>query len=223
MPLAAPCVSRRVRHALAILCLVALFVPTLLLLPQRTRARNSSPSEAAPLSAPPQPYRAFGEILESNVLRPSAWIANDWESSLKDPIGNADDADNPLTASDDRSSPNSKLTARGTNLRSPGKSAFLLGKEPVKSVVAPAPSQPAAMVDFDFDGDGKSDIGRWHPGTTEFKIKASGNGTYYPWTVGSASAKLAPADYDGDGKTDAAFFDAGNWTIRMSSSTLPRS
>src|SRR5881409_2309391 len=70
------------------------------------------------------------------------------------------------------------------------------------SMPVPPPPQPSGIVDFDFDGDGKADIGRWHTSNTEFKIKNSNGGSYSTYTIGSSTAKSAPADFDGDGKTD---------------------
>ncbi len=73
---------------------------------------------------------------------------------------------------------------------------------------------PAGPVNFDFDGDGMTDIGRWHPATKEFKIKKSTDGSFVTEVIGSSSsAKAAPGDYDDDGTTDAAVFNAGTWTI----------
>ena len=88
-----------------------------------------------------------------------------------------------------------------------------------EDVEAPAMtwSQPAGIVDFDFDGDGKADVGRWNASATDFRIKNSNGGSISAYTIGSSSAKAAPGDFDGDGKTDAAVFNAGTWTIRKSS------
>jgi YD repeat-containing protein len=80
-------------------------------------------------------------------------------------------------------------------------------------------SQPAGSVWFDFDGDGKADVGRWHPSTKEWKIKQSSNGAYLTQTSGAFSASLiAPGNFDSDNKTDIAIFNAGTWTINKSAS-----
>lgn len=89
-----------------------------------------------------------------------------------------------------------------------------------EAVIAAAPVAPptgAGAVKFDFDGDGKADIGRWRSANTEFTVKNSNGGSYSTYTLGTSSAKAAPGDFDGDGKTDAAVFNAGTWTIRPSS------
>ncbi len=80
------------------------------------------------------------------------------------------------------------------------------------------PPQPSSVVDFDFDNDGKTDIGRWHSTNTEFKVKNSNGGSYSTLhdRSGSSSAILAPGDFNGDGKTDAATFSAGTWTYKTS-------
>lgn len=76
---------------------------------------------------------------------------------------------------------------------------------------------PAGSVRFDFDGDGKADIARWHASNTEWKIKKSSNGSYQTETIGSSSSIPAPGDFDGDGKTDVALFNSGTWTIKRTS------
>jgi YD repeat-containing protein len=76
---------------------------------------------------------------------------------------------------------------------------------------------PPGSVRFDFDGDGKADIGRWHATTTEFKVKNSFNGTFTTSMIGTTAARSCPADFDGDGKTDQAVFYTGTWKIRKSS------
>ncbi len=78
-------------------------------------------------------------------------------------------------------------------------------------------SQPTGITDFDFDGDGKADVGRWRSSLTEYSIRNSNGGSITTVAMGSSSAKAAPADFDGDGKTDLAVFDGGSWTIKLSS------
>jgi len=69
---------------------------------------------------------------------------------------------------------------------------------------------------FDFDGDGKSDIGIYRDGT--WIIKPSGGGANIVESLGAASDIPVPADYDGDGKTDIAIYRTnGEWEIKRSS------
>ncbi|MDM7924072.1 MAG: FG-GAP-like repeat-containing protein [Pyrinomonadaceae bacterium] len=89
--------------------------------------------------------------------------------------------------------------------------------ELASSETAVVPPSPAA-VDFDFDGDGKADIGRWNSNSTDFRIKNSGGGSTTAYSIGTSGAIASPGDFDGDGMTDAAVFAAGTWTIRNSSS-----
>ena len=79
------------------------------------------------------------------------------------------------------------------------------------------PPPPAGNINYDFDVDGRADIGRWKSGSTEFKIKNSSNGSYVTTTIGTSASKPAPGDFDGDGRTDAAVFNAGTWNIKRSS------
>lgn len=82
---------------------------------------------------------------------------------------------------------------------------------------APAPMpQPGGVVDFDFDGDNKADIGRWRTAQSEFEIEKSGGGANLVYDIGSSTSKIAPGDFNGDGNVDAAVFDSGTWTYKTS-------
>ncbi|MBK8464969.1 MAG: hypothetical protein IPL32_03990 [Chloracidobacterium sp.] len=70
---------------------------------------------------------------------------------------------------------------------------------------------------YDFDGDGKSDIGRWHPANHTFEIKRSSDGETVATSIGYSSSVPVPGDYDGDGTWDVAVFTAGTWNIIGSS------
>jgi hypothetical protein len=60
---------------------------------------------------------------------------------------------------------------------------------------------------FDFDGDGKTDIGIYRPGASaEWWITRSSNNSVLAAQFGTTGDAPAPADYTGDGKTDIAFF-----------------
>ncbi len=64
----------------------------------------------------------------------------------------------------------------------------------------------------DFDGDGRSDLAIWRPGTAEWwHINSfTGAGATQQW--GWSSDRLVPADYDGDGRTDHAVWRPSNGT-----------
>jgi hypothetical protein len=68
---------------------------------------------------------------------------------------------------------------------------------------------------FDFDGDGKTDIGIFRPSGGEWWINRSGNGQTFALQFGSSTDVIAPADYTGDGKADIAFFrpSSGEWYV----------
>ena len=80
-------------------------------------------------------------------------------------------------------------------------------------------TQPAANVDFDFDGDNKADIARYHRATSEWKVVKSSNGSIDTVMLGSYSSTIIPGDFIGDSKTDFAVFTKSSttsdavWTI----------
>ncbi len=77
-------------------------------------------------------------------------------------------------------------------------------------------SQPAGNVSFDFDGDGKADVARWHRANAEWKVRQSSNGSYLTALLGANGAVITPGDFDGDGKTDFAVYKNQVWTIKNS-------
>lgn len=79
-----------------------------------------------------------------------------------------------------------------------------------------SPPLPPAIVDFDFDGDGKADVGRWNNSLADFRIRKSSDGSSITYAVGSSGAKIAPGDFNGDGSVDAAVFESGTWTYKTS-------
>lgn len=62
---------------------------------------------------------------------------------------------------------------------------------------------PGGRAEFDFDGDGRSDIGVFRSSDSNWYINRSQAG-FLAMKWGLPKDKLAPADYDGDGKTDIA-------------------
>ena len=71
---------------------------------------------------------------------------------------------------------------------------------------------------FDFDGDGKTDIGIFRPAGGEWWINRSSTGVTFALQFGASTDKIAPADYTGDGKADIAFWrpSDGNWYVLRS-------
>ncbi|MEP6849477.1 MAG: FG-GAP-like repeat-containing protein [Acidobacteriota bacterium] len=201
------------RRFVSLVSIAALITPSVLIVSTgKARASSWSPSiQTAPASAPPDVFN-----IGANASLPlwfgtiNAFLTSQAESLFAESKTNTK-----------VQGPEATFSERivGAMSSALGFIVPVFGTKREKAPAVPF-SQPAAAVDFDFDGDGKSDLGRWHPGTTEFKIHNSNGGSYSTYTIGSSSAQLAPADYDGDGKTDPAFFDCSGtptWTIRMSS------
>ncbi|HUR96910.1 MAG TPA: FG-GAP-like repeat-containing protein [Pyrinomonadaceae bacterium] len=71
---------------------------------------------------------------------------------------------------------------------------------------------------FDFDDDGRADIGIFRPAGGEWWVNPSSNGQTFAMQFGQTSDKIVPADFTGDGKTDVAVFRPanGNWYILRS-------
>jgi hypothetical protein len=72
---------------------------------------------------------------------------------------------------------------------------------------------------FDFDGDGKTDVGIFRPGSSaEWWISRSSDNGVLAAQFGAAGDQPVPADYTGDGKSDIAFFrpSTGTWFVLRS-------
>ena len=185
--------------------LAALLVPVFLFQPIYKTSANALPvSQAtAVISAPPEAFIVSEDSLPSNslsglltsavgsfLLLSGKTISRVFEKP-KIPAG--------LEQSENQLAPAENLNSENNNTANP-----LL-------------TLPPGSVRFDFDGDGKADVGRWRASNTEWKIKNSLGGNFTTTTIGSSSSIIAPGDFDGDGKTDVAVFNAGTWTIKKSS------
>jgi hypothetical protein len=85
----------------------------------------------------------------------------------------------------------------------------------LSSSTAPTMSAP-----FDFDGDGKTDIGVFRPSGGVWYIQKSGGGNNFQ-QFGLGTDLLAPGDFTGDGRADIAVFRpaTGEWFVLRSEDT----
>jgi uncharacterized delta-60 repeat protein len=72
--------------------------------------------------------------------------------------------------------------------------------------------------DFDFEGDGKSDISIFRPSVGEWWYQKSSNGGNAAFQFGNSNDKIVPADFTGDGRTDLAIWrpSTGEWFVLRS-------
>ncbi len=70
--------------------------------------------------------------------------------------------------------------------------------------LTPGVVNPLTHRQFDFDGDGKTDVAIYRPSNGQWWINRSSNGSTFAATFGISTDKIVPADYTGDGRTDIA-------------------
>ncbi len=193
---------------LSLAIITALLVPVIsLMFPEKAQAgsRRSPKNVAAPISAPPEPFlignkptNTFNEPYFSNALSAVANFSSTIISAVIDPI------------------------VEVTSIESTAEIESVSSKpQNISETSESAPVQPASIVDFDFDGDGKADIGRWKPTAGEFEIVPSNGGSNLIYDLGTSTSKFVPADFNGDGSVDAAVFDSGTWTYKVSPTATP--
>jgi YD repeat-containing protein len=203
---------KQLTNSVAAVRLLAIFLIFALLMPAflfnsswLTAARTKTPpGQIAPQSALPQPFVLASTDSSSNYIASYAASINDFFSIPRLPEG----FENAKPVSPFRS----WLFLIGSSL-----GVFAPSLPVANAPSNPMPGQFSVGKDFDFDNDGKADIARWHPATTEWQIKNSSSGAITNHVIGSVSSIIAPGDFDGDSKTDVAVFNAGAWSIKQSS------
>jgi hypothetical protein len=72
-------------------------------------------------------------------------------------------------------------------------------------------SQSLVCNNFDYDGDGLTDMSVFRPADGYWYVRRSISGATDSIPFGQQGDELAPADFDGDGKTDITVFRSGYW------------
>ncbi len=77
---------------------------------------------------------------------------------------------------------------------------------------------PIVRAPFDFDADGKTDIGIFRPAAGEWWYQRSSDLQVPAFQFGAGTDKITPVDFSGDGKTDVAFWrpSSGEWFVLRS-------
>jgi uncharacterized delta-60 repeat protein len=120
------------------------------------------------------------------------------------PVGNAEDVACAVAIQ-----PDDKIVAAGFTNTTPSGQDFALVRYIGKT----------SQQQFNFDGDGKTDISIFRPSVGQWWYQQSSDNVTKAFTFGTSTDKIVPADYDGDGKTDIAFFrpSTGEWFVLRSS------
>jgi hypothetical protein len=89
-------------------------------------------------------------------------------------------------------------------------------------LVAPAAQANTAVTGRSFDGDGKTDLAVFRPGSGIWFVKRSSNGSEVSRQWGTAGDWPVPGDYDGDSLTDFAVWrpSSGIWFVINSSTGI---
>lgn len=128
----------------------------------------AAPAPAPPtVQSPPEPFRT-GAVSSVSALVPIA-------ESVRKSLGEIGEIFSPSLPAGFESTRVPSLPERLMSATGPALAFFASTKSALRtphSAIASLPP-PTGTVQFDFDGDGKADIGRWQGSNTEFKVRNS--------------------------------------------------
>ncbi len=85
-------------------------------------------------------------------------------------------------------------------------------------VIAESPAVTVNRAPYDFDGDGRTDIGIFRPSDGSWWYSRSSDDAFRVYNFGTGTDIITPGDFTGDGKADLAVFrpSTGEWFIQRS-------
>lgn len=213
--------KKRVVRFVSLFLISALLLPGIFIAPVREANASSGIRKVGPIAIPPEPFQfqyslsdsdeaaSLTATLLSEIPNPFNWSSISENSAVKDTLASVTNLAVGESSLFSLINPESKAIKPEPRMIAP---------EPKEAAVdpstAPAMMTAAGTVTFDFDGDGKADVSRWHPSDNTFKVKLSGSsGQSVVTSLGNPASIPVPGDFDPEYiGVELAVFNAGTWT-----------